>query len=170
MGRPKWSVYYYFGSRLSGDQLSVPAVSANFYFSQSPLSQLRDSRLGDMGSSYYNEELKQLSRLLRALPDSIPLGDAHNFLDYVPDPEKVQDYGCVKSVLNRALELSFGSRRTPAGETILTVFKSRGTGLEEVVAVLRDHITGNAGQNLLLTLWVDDLTKAALDAIEKAGL
>lgn len=77
------------------------------------------------GSSYCNEELKQLSRLLGALPDSIPLSDAHNFLDYVRNPEKVQDYGCVKSVLNCALELSFGSRRTQAGETIWTAFKSR---------------------------------------------
>ncbi|KAJ6608436.1 hypothetical protein B0H10DRAFT_2226844 [Mycena sp. CBHHK59/15] len=41
--------------------------------------------------------------------------------------------------------------------------------LEEVVTVLRDHITGNGGSNILLTLWVDDLTNTAVSAIRAAG-
>jgi hypothetical protein len=38
-----------------------------------------------------------------------------------------------------------------------------------VVDVLRDFITGKEGQNILLKNWVDDLSLAAKDAIEKSG-
>jgi hypothetical protein len=121
------------------------------------------------GVTYCDEELKFLLRLLKGLPDSIPTGETHNFLGYVPSPQKVVDTGCIRSVVSHSLELSFGARRTPAGETIIVVFKSRGPALEEVVTVLRNHITGNAGANLLLTLWVDDLTTGAVHAIEASG-
>ncbi|KAJ7105930.1 hypothetical protein C8R44DRAFT_363745 [Mycena epipterygia] len=121
------------------------------------------------GVTYYDEELKHLHRLLKALPDTIPIGDAHNFLGYVPNAQKVLDTGCKISVVSHALEVSFGSRRTPAGDTIIPTFKSQGPCLEEVVTVLRDHITGNGGSNVLLTLWVDDLTKGAVNAIEASG-
>ncbi|KAJ6583697.1 hypothetical protein B0H10DRAFT_1962047 [Mycena sp. CBHHK59/15] len=117
------------------------------------------------GVTYYDEELKYLLRLLKALPDDIPIGDAHNFLDYTPNPEKVKDTGCVKSVVSHSLEVSFGARRTGAGETIEVKYKSRGLALEEV---LRDHITGNAGANKILVLWVDDLIRAAVNTIEAA--
>ncbi|KAJ6597809.1 hypothetical protein DFH09DRAFT_1071773 [Mycena vulgaris] len=42
------------------------------------------------GATYYNEELEDLLRLLKHLPESIPLGEAHNFISYVPDAEKVR--------------------------------------------------------------------------------
>ncbi|KAJ6560539.1 hypothetical protein DFH09DRAFT_1083409 [Mycena vulgaris] len=122
------------------------------------------------GVTYYDKGLKHLVRLLKALPESIPIGEAHNFMDYVPDPKKVADTGRVKSVASHSLEVSFGARRTPTGETVIIVFKSRGPALQEVATVLRDHITGNAGQNILLTLWVDDLTTAATAAVTGAGL
>jgi hypothetical protein len=35
------------------------------------------------GVTYYNEELKMLLRLLKALPDTIPEGDLHDFRHYV---------------------------------------------------------------------------------------
>ncbi|KAJ6615946.1 hypothetical protein B0H10DRAFT_2219957 [Mycena sp. CBHHK59/15] len=120
------------------------------------------------GVTYYDEELKYLLCLLKALPDDIPIGDAHNFLDYTPNPEKVKDTGCVKSVVSHSLEVSFGARRTGAGETIEVKYKSRGLALEEVTTVLRDHITGNAGANKILVLWVDDLIRAAVNTIEAA--
>ncbi|KAJ6613048.1 hypothetical protein B0H10DRAFT_1951843 [Mycena sp. CBHHK59/15] len=104
------------------------------------------------GVTYYDEELKCLHRLFKALPESIPAGDAHNFLGYVPNPKKVLDIGCTKPIVSHALEVSFGTRQTPTGVKIIPTFKSRRPGLEEVVTVLRDHITGNAGSNLLLTL------------------
>ncbi|KAJ6550364.1 hypothetical protein B0H10DRAFT_1968906 [Mycena sp. CBHHK59/15] len=108
------------------------------------------------GATHYDEELKYLFCLFKALPEAIPTGNVHNFLGYVPDPEKFEMTGCIKSVVSHALEVSFGARRTGAGETIQVVFKSRGPALEKVVSVLRDHITGNAGANVLLTLAVTD--------------
>ena len=52
------------------------------------------------GVTYHDEELKYLHRLLKALPEGIPVGDFHNFLAYVPSREKVIDSGCVKTVLS----------------------------------------------------------------------
>ncbi|KAJ7811008.1 hypothetical protein B0H14DRAFT_3480115 [Mycena olivaceomarginata] len=45
------------------------------------------------GVTYYNEELKMLLRLLKALPDTIPEGDLHDFRYYVLDPIKMKDIG-----------------------------------------------------------------------------
>ncbi|KAJ7738544.1 hypothetical protein B0H14DRAFT_3610640 [Mycena olivaceomarginata] len=42
------------------------------------------------GVIYYNEELKMLLRLLKALPDTIPEGDLHDFRHYVLDPIKMK--------------------------------------------------------------------------------
>ncbi|KAJ7767648.1 hypothetical protein B0H16DRAFT_1453273 [Mycena metata] len=75
---------------------------------------------GPGGTSHYNEQLKYLFRLLKALPEVIPLGDAHNFVGYPRSSSK----------------LAASNLRTPAGETIIIQFKSRGPGLEEVVTVL----------------------------------
>jgi hypothetical protein len=121
------------------------------------------------GVTYYDEELKHLFRLLKALPDDIPSGNAHDFIGYIPDPEEAKDFGSVQSVVSHSLEVSFGSRRTSAGEDVVIQFKSRGPPLEEVVSVLRHHITGRAGTNVILVGWVDSLTAAAVEAIEKAG-
>ncbi|KAJ7089010.1 hypothetical protein C8R44DRAFT_819005 [Mycena epipterygia] len=113
------------------------------------------------------EELKRL-HLLKSLPDTIPTGTVHNFADYRPDPEQVKFTGSVQSVVSHSLEVSFGPREEPGptGKEIIVAFKSRGAGLEEVVSVLRDHITGNAGENLILAGWVDSLTKAEIVTLE----
>ncbi|KAJ6607310.1 hypothetical protein B0H10DRAFT_1955328 [Mycena sp. CBHHK59/15] len=113
------------------------------------------------GSTYYDEELKWLFRLLKSLPETVLAGDAHNFAGYLPDMAKVKETGCVKTVVSHALQVSFGPRKAPGpdGQEIVVTFKSRGVALEEVVSVLR---TGNAGENRLLTGWVDSLTKAGL--------
>ncbi|KAJ7883637.1 hypothetical protein B0H14DRAFT_3857252 [Mycena olivaceomarginata] len=79
---------------------------------------------------------------LRALPDTIPEGDLHEFRHYVLDPIKMKDIGCAKTVLSAKLKSSFGYRGGPRGEEIITSFQSRGPALEEVVTVLRDYITG----------------------------
>lgn len=121
------------------------------------------------GVTHYHEEIKDLLRLLQHLPDTIPLGTAHNFDGYAPDGKDVDEKGCVKSVVSHDIGGSFGPRRTPAGEDIIITFKSRGPALEQVVTVLRDYITGNGGPNVLLTQWVDDLRNAARVAIEAAG-
>ncbi|KAJ7852907.1 hypothetical protein B0H14DRAFT_3656159 [Mycena olivaceomarginata] len=54
---------------------------------------LRRGRMSGSGVTYYNEELKMLLRLLKALPDTIPEGDLHNFRHYVLDPIKMKDIG-----------------------------------------------------------------------------
>ncbi|KAJ7817612.1 hypothetical protein B0H14DRAFT_2601905 [Mycena olivaceomarginata] len=46
------------------------------------------------GATYYDEELIYLYRLLKNLPDVIPEGNAHDFTNYVPDPQKAKDFGC----------------------------------------------------------------------------
>ncbi|KAJ6622945.1 hypothetical protein B0H10DRAFT_2187342 [Mycena sp. CBHHK59/15] len=47
-----------------------------------------DAAISGSGPTYYDEELKRLFHLLESLPETIPSGDAHNFVDYVPDAEK----------------------------------------------------------------------------------
>ncbi|KAJ7351514.1 hypothetical protein DFH08DRAFT_1078488 [Mycena albidolilacea] len=45
------------------------------------------------GATYDDEELKYLYRLLKNLSDVIPEGNAHDFTNYVPDPQKTKDFG-----------------------------------------------------------------------------
>jgi hypothetical protein len=80
--------------------------------------------------------------LAHGVPDSMPTGDAHNFLGYTPDPKKVLDYGCVKTVVRHSLEISLRSS-LPGGDEITVPFESCGATLEEVV--LRSDITGRGG-------------------------
>ncbi|KAJ6560727.1 hypothetical protein B0H10DRAFT_1966841 [Mycena sp. CBHHK59/15] len=40
------------------------------------------------GPTHYSEELKNLLRLLKDLPETIPEGNTHNFIGYVPDPAR----------------------------------------------------------------------------------
>ncbi|KAJ7874159.1 hypothetical protein B0H14DRAFT_3437842 [Mycena olivaceomarginata] len=57
------------------------------------------------GVTYYNEELKMLLHLLKALPDTIPEGDLHDFRHYVLDPIKMKDIGSAKTVLSAKLHI-----------------------------------------------------------------
>ncbi|KAJ7837881.1 hypothetical protein B0H14DRAFT_3701639 [Mycena olivaceomarginata] len=108
------------------------------------------------GVTHYHEEMKDLLRLLQHLPDTIPIGDDHNFIGYAPNGKDVDEKGCIKTVISHDIGRSFGSRRTPAGEDIIITFKSRGPGLEEVVNVLRDFITGSGGPNWAFDDLIDD--------------
>ncbi|KAJ7826666.1 hypothetical protein B0H14DRAFT_2595674, partial [Mycena olivaceomarginata] len=94
-----------------------------------------------------------------------PKATLHDFRHYVLDPIKMKDIGCAKTVLSAKLKSSFGYRGGPGGEEIITLFQSRGPALEEVVTVLRDHITGTGGANPLLTKWVDDLTAGRISIL-----
>ncbi|KAJ7334221.1 hypothetical protein DFH08DRAFT_814247 [Mycena albidolilacea] len=114
--------------------------------------------MSSSGATYYDKELKYLYCLLKNLPNIISEGNAHNFTNYIPDPQKTKDFGCMKSMVSQALKSSFSWCGTPTGETITVSFKSRSPLLEEVVTVLCHHITGNGGMNLLLMKWVDYLT------------
>ncbi|KAJ6609435.1 hypothetical protein B0H10DRAFT_1954643 [Mycena sp. CBHHK59/15] len=48
------------------------------------------------GATYHGEEIKHLFRLLKSLPDTIPVGQAHDFANYTPNLQKVKDVGCTK--------------------------------------------------------------------------
>ncbi|KAJ7822723.1 hypothetical protein B0H14DRAFT_3470499 [Mycena olivaceomarginata] len=67
--------------------------------------------MSSTGVTYYDEELKHLFRLLKALPHDIPSGNAHDFISYIPDPEGAKDFGSVQSVVSHSLEVSFGPSR-----------------------------------------------------------
>ncbi|KAJ6527845.1 hypothetical protein DFH09DRAFT_1094643 [Mycena vulgaris] len=83
---------------------------------------------------------EELKQFLRLLSESQAPG-GHR---YAPNGKEVDEKGCLQSV-------------------------SRDPGLEEVVVVLRDYITGNGSANSLHIRWVDALRHAARVAIEAAG-
>ncbi|CAK5273903.1 unnamed protein product [Mycena citricolor] len=122
------------------------------------------------GASYYSDELKELLRLLKALPDTIPIGTEHDFINFEPDPEKVVDFGDERAAVNQAVEVSFGARTLPGkDEMIPVVFKTRGPALEAIVEVFRQYITGSGGSNVIMCKWVDDLRSSAKKAILDAN-
>ncbi|CAK5275996.1 unnamed protein product, partial [Mycena citricolor] len=116
------------------------------------------------GPAHYTDQLKELARCLKSLPAKIPISTTHDFRDFQLDQEEVAEYGDNKCVVNHALEVSFGSRAQGTVE-----FKSRGPGLEAVIDVLREYITGSHGSNILLCKWVDDLIVGAKKAIMDTG-
>ncbi|KAJ7843215.1 hypothetical protein B0H14DRAFT_2585857 [Mycena olivaceomarginata] len=89
----KWLFLIYFGYRAVGYHLPEIFPFASIF---------------GAGVTYYDEELKYLYHLLKNLPDVIPEGNAHDFTNYVPDPQKTKDFGCTKSVVSQALKSSFG--------------------------------------------------------------
>ncbi|CAK5272322.1 unnamed protein product [Mycena citricolor] len=112
------------------------------------------------GAAYYDEQLKQLYQLLKKLPIKVlelrergnkikreevcnSKGTDHDFTNYIPDPDRVDDTGNVKCVVNRDLEVSFGVRQDADGNRVVVRIKSRGLGLQNVVEVLRGYITGD---------------------------
>ncbi|KAF8217274.1 hypothetical protein K438DRAFT_1748363 [Mycena galopus ATCC 62051] len=98
--------------------------------------------------TYDQEELKDLLRLLKNLPHTIPIGE----------------------ILSDTL-LPMGRKETKrvAARPLSVMISVPRPGLEQVVEVLRSFITGNGGPNALLTQWVDDLRHAARVAIEVSG-
>lgn len=112
----------------------------------------------------FGDEIKALHRCLVRLPKAIPVGTTHNFTNWKASPAMVKQIGSAPDVLNRALEISFGTRV----EDEFLVFKSQGPALLDVTTALRAHITGTGGANILLMKWVTDLTAAATHAISEA--
>ncbi|KAJ7728550.1 hypothetical protein B0H14DRAFT_3618159 [Mycena olivaceomarginata] len=86
------------------------------------------------GITYYNEELKMLLHLLKALPDTIPEGDLHDFRHYVLDPIKMKDIGCAKTVLSAKLKSSFGYRVDQDLRDSMPSYAKVGTSLFQVLA------------------------------------
>lgn len=113
-------------------------------------------------------ELADLARLLSHLPKTIPDGTKHNFQNYISDLEWLDKIGCENGALNRALEISFGSRKNGG----LINFQTRGPALEAVATTLCTFLAGttaNPSNNGILKLWLTDLIAAARNAITKTG-
>ncbi|KAJ6630235.1 hypothetical protein B0H10DRAFT_1939024 [Mycena sp. CBHHK59/15] len=95
---------------------------------------------GSGGVVYYDEKLKYLLQLLKGLPQAIPIGDHHNFLGYVLDPEKVLETGCQKLVIT-ALNAAY-SDNTEGGDTITsfsaTVLDTLCDGVDITLPFFRD--------------------------------
>ncbi|KAF7295941.1 DUF659 family protein [Mycena chlorophos] len=107
-------------------------------------------------------ELDDYNRCIKALPSTLP--ECTLPLDKLEPSAADEDTYGERGAINRALELSFGSRA--AADWGL---KFRGRDLVAVGTVLRRVITGPAGDNVLFIKWVDDLTTAAKQAIEASG-
>ncbi|KAJ6528167.1 hypothetical protein B0H19DRAFT_1083692 [Mycena capillaripes] len=86
--------------------------------------------------TYYHEEIKELLRLLQHLPDTIPIGNTHNFEGFVPDEDRVHDTGCVKSVVSHAIGDSFGPRRTPVKRCTRTKSQSQNCKPQDALVFL----------------------------------
>lgn len=104
------------------------------------------------------DHLETLKILLLDLPDSVPDGSQfYNFAHFVPNPEKVEDFGGEDCAVNHALEITFcplGRRDGPI------ISKEKGPGLVSVVDVL-DHWTQAYPTSTVLQKWVFDLIEAA---------
>ncbi|KAJ7241791.1 hypothetical protein C8J57DRAFT_1244411 [Mycena rebaudengoi] len=76
------------------------------------------------GITFYDEQLKYLLRLFKALLHTIVIGETHNFIGYVPDPQDVKDTGCAKAVVSHTLENSFGACKMPGPAGAKTIIAS----------------------------------------------
>jgi hypothetical protein len=104
------------------------------------------------------DRLKTLKTLLLDLPDSVPDGGQHyDFVHFVPDPDKVEDFGREDCAVNHALDITFCPQGRQDGPIIL---KEKGPGLVSVVDVL-DHWTQAYPTSAVLQKWVFDLIDAA---------
>jgi hypothetical protein len=106
-----------------------------------------------------DDQLETLKILLLDLPDSVPNGDQYyNFSkDFVPNPEKVEDFGGENCAVNHALEVAFCPGGQRDGPIIL---KEKGPGLVGVVDLL-DTWTQAYPQSTVLQKWIRDLIDAA---------
>ncbi len=114
--------------------------------------------------SHYDHELKELDRCLKALPASIPVNNFYSFHEYAPTEAEIEDYGAPQSVINKHLEPIFGGCKHG-----LIKFRGQEPSLEAVVPILQKYITGKEGENIILIKWVDNLTEAAKNTIQKDG-
>ncbi|KAF8601985.1 hypothetical protein BDV93DRAFT_474979, partial [Ceratobasidium sp. AG-I] len=114
-----------------------------------------------MSASSLDHRLSNLLLRLSALPNH--LSDHPNvypFSNFSLTPHDIELYGSAQGALNHNLQLVFGSRF----DNRPIEFRGRGSSLLSVVDVLNRYITGEAGENVLLWKWVEDLTSGAVAA------
>jgi hypothetical protein len=117
--------------------------------------------------SSVNTQLATLENLLNGLPESIPKAkegaEKYNFINYTPDPERVDHYGSKASALNNYLEITFAKHGRDKASGGIAPFRllERGPGLTAVVGVIRSALIEEGLGNAVLTKWVRDLAAAA---------
>ncbi|KAJ6475159.1 hypothetical protein DFH09DRAFT_1109318 [Mycena vulgaris] len=116
------------------------------------------------GATYYNEELKELLWLLKHLPDTIPLGDGHSFIGYVPDLEKVVDTGLLMHLahLMRAINHQWHRYQMTPSTSNATV--------DITIPFFRDEPVPGADEIRSLLTWVGTSGKTASRAKPAARL
>ncbi|KAG8697572.1 hypothetical protein FRC09_007774 [Ceratobasidium sp. 395] len=107
--------------------------------------------------SSYTSKLTRLRHAIHLLPASLPSGSAvYDFSNWSPDPDQLDDYGAEGSVLNAHLERVFGLRN--GGRITLT---ERGPGIESIVDIFTQYLTGDYAEKPVIDKWLDDLIDAA---------
>ncbi|KAG8706755.1 hypothetical protein FRC09_002240 [Ceratobasidium sp. 395] len=105
----------------------------------------------------YTARLTRFRSAITLLPSKLPAGSSvYNFNNWTPDPQLLEDYGTPCSVLNAALESTFGLR----GQSPI-IFTEKGPGLESLANVLERHLTGDYTEKAVIGKWLDDLIAAA---------
>ncbi|KAF9492052.1 hypothetical protein BDN71DRAFT_1433553 [Pleurotus eryngii] len=116
-----------------------------------------------------SESLQELKTLIQFLPSSLPEGfEHHDFLNWQPDPDKLDTYRARESVLNQDLEVLFAPGGRQAGDIPFKLCE-RGTGLLAVVDVLASELVVHPESAILLK-WVEDLKNACKAQFHKAKL
>lgn len=104
---------------------------------------------GELSLLGVSDRLKQLRRLLCQLPDSITHSDGsyYPFKDFQVGSEWAEATGSTQGSISHTLELVFGSRagRVANGHAPV-IFNRRGSDLEAIVDVFRNHIGGAGDQ------------------------
>jgi len=116
-------------------------------------------------------KLQRLQSALTHLPDCIPLGNSkYHFEHFVPDPEKVEEYGSAEAAVNNALEVTFAPQgRKDESAPCPFEFQECGPGLITVVDVLAITLQ-EYPQSALLHKWTDDLLCAAVYHYKSANM
>ncbi|KAG8895199.1 hypothetical protein FRC01_012511 [Tulasnella sp. 417] len=108
------------------------------------------------------DKLRTLHWLFTCLPPTLPEPQASSYIISL-DPEDVEDMGPV-GALNRALENTVGMRARGL------VIRERGTGVQQLVDVLREGLEKcKSGRDAILEKWVDDLEKVAMETCRNAN-
>ncbi|KZW01720.1 hypothetical protein EXIGLDRAFT_760625 [Exidia glandulosa HHB12029] len=117
-------------------------------------------------------KLDYLTLLLSNLPGTIPTASTvYVPYRYAPDPDWVEQIGCVKGALNRQLKIVFGPRCDAQGKPRMVVFVEQGPGLVALVDHLRTFLVemAPAPADGILVIWVDNLITSARGSFVLAG-
>ncbi|KIJ23610.1 hypothetical protein M422DRAFT_275773 [Sphaerobolus stellatus SS14] len=107
--------------------------------------------------------LGTLRGVLDGLPTSLPLIEPskskYSFVGFEPDPDLVEETGCISGAINKTFEIIFDWKSRMEGDRIIPIME-RGPGIAAVVDVLEAAISKEPG-DAVLEKWVNDLILSA---------